>query len=313
MKSRLTLAIAVFLVLALALELVAFQVRETERAVVLTFGEATREIKEPGLYGKWPWPVEQVVRFDGRVRVLEGPLEECQTEDGKSLVVGSFVAWRVGDPLAFLKALGGVDAAERALERDLRDAQAKAIGRHPWGALVAAERERLRWDDVERDLAAALAERVVRQYRSGIAIELVGIRRLALPETTTERVFERMKAEREARAAEILSQGEAEAAALKAEAERERLLALDQAKADERRLVAEAEKAAAEHFAVFGQDQDLAIFLRKLEALKRVLAKRSTIVLDTKTPPFDLLAPSAELRTGPDVAAPGSATRGGGK
>jgi membrane protease subunit HflC len=301
-KSRLSHAVAVVLVLVLALELLAFQVRETERAVVLTFGEATREIKEPGLYAKWPWPVEQVVRFDARLRVLEGPLEECQTEDGKALLVSSFIIWRVDDPLGFLKSLGTVEQGERALERDVRDAQAKAVGRFAWGALVAAQRERHPRDEVETAIRDEHVARVARQYRAGIAVELAGIRRLALPEATRERVFERMKAEREARAAEILAQGEADAAALKADAERERLQALDQAKADERRLLAEAEKAAAEHFAVFGQDQDLAIFLRKLEALKRVLAKRSTIVLDTKAPPFDLLAP--------DGAAIGSQSKG---
>lgn len=302
MKRPVTLAVGALVVLVLGLQLVAFRVRENERAVVLTFGEATREIGDPGLYAKWPWPVEQVVWFDGRLRVLEGPLEECQTEDGKSLLVSSFVVWHVKDPLAFHKTIGSVDQGDHQLERDLRDAQSKAIGRFPWSAIVSQEREKLRWDEVEARIGEALKERVARQYRTGrdasardaVEVAFVGIRRLALPETTTERVFERMKAEREARAAEILAQGDAEAAKIKADAETEKQKALDEAAAYEKKVVAEAERAAAEHAAVYGQDEDLAIFLRKLEALKKVLAKRSTIVLDTKTPPFDLLAPKQE-------------------
>ena len=93
-RNRLTLAVAVLVVGVLLVQLVAFRVKETEHAVVKTFGKATRDVPAPGLYWKWPWPIEEVVRQDARLRVLEGPLEETTTEDRKSVLVSCFVTWR---------------------------------------------------------------------------------------------------------------------------------------------------------------------------------------------------------------------------
>ena len=56
----------VLLFVVLALVFTMFQVRETESALVLTFGKATRQITEPGLYFKWPPPIESVQKFDSR-------------------------------------------------------------------------------------------------------------------------------------------------------------------------------------------------------------------------------------------------------
>ena len=48
----------VLLIVVLALVFTMFQVRETESALVMTFGRPTRQITEPGLYFKWPAPIE---------------------------------------------------------------------------------------------------------------------------------------------------------------------------------------------------------------------------------------------------------------
>ena len=38
-----------------------FQVRQTEVAVVTTFGKFSKSILEPGLNTRWPWPVRRVL------------------------------------------------------------------------------------------------------------------------------------------------------------------------------------------------------------------------------------------------------------
>ncbi len=58
------IAITIFILLVvavMALYLVSFQVRETEFALVTTFGKPTSEITEPGWYFKWPAPIQRVV------------------------------------------------------------------------------------------------------------------------------------------------------------------------------------------------------------------------------------------------------------
>ena len=48
---------------------------------------------------------------------------------------------------------------------------------------------------------------------------------------------------------------------------------------------------AAKSFEVFKQDPDLAIFLLKLKALEQFLQSRTTLILDEKSAPLDLLRP----------------------
>ena len=59
------------------------------------------------------------------------------------------------------------------------------------------------------------------------------------------------------------------------------------------RVRAEGDAAAAEFYAVFKEQPELAEFLRKLDALRAVMKGRTTLVFDTSVPPFDLLKPGA--------------------
>ena len=65
----------------LVLYMVTFQVRFSEVAVVRTFGQIKEGgiIKEPGLYWKWPWPVQKVERYDNRVQTSSTTGEETPT------------------------------------------------------------------------------------------------------------------------------------------------------------------------------------------------------------------------------------------
>jgi len=48
-----------------------FQVRQSQMAVVTRLGRPVRVIDQPGLYGKWPWPVETALHFDRRLAFFE--------------------------------------------------------------------------------------------------------------------------------------------------------------------------------------------------------------------------------------------------
>ena len=83
--------------------LVTFQVRETESAFVTRFGKPVRELTKPGLYVKWPTPIEQVNKFDSRLRVLEaGQLSETTTKGAVPIILNTYVVWRVAEPLALI-------------------------------------------------------------------------------------------------------------------------------------------------------------------------------------------------------------------
>ena len=105
-----------------------------------------------------------------------------------------------------------------------------------------------------------------------------------------------MTAERAKMTEDILSRGKAESERIKAEADkdREELLAAADAKAKQERADGDAE--AAKHYAVFAQNPELASFLRRLDSMKTVVGENTTLIFDTKTPPFDLLSPDALQR-----------------
>jgi membrane protease subunit HflC len=287
-KNRLTVAVAVLIVVVLLLQLVAFRVKETERAVVKTFGKATRDVEAPGLYWKWPWPIEEVVRQDARLRVLEGPLDETTTEDRKSVLVSCFVTWKPGKPVEFLERHATEKDAERTLEGLLRSTQAAVIGRHPFSALIAQDRAQLRWDDLEKEIGDSLTKKARESY--AIDVVFVGIRRLALPKDTTDHVFARMRAEREEKAQTLLAQGASEAQLIRDQAEAERRDKVNAAEVDAELERARALRLSEAAYKVFEQQPDLAIELAKHEALKKALAdKRTTLVFDLSTAPFDML------------------------
>ncbi|MCD6221972.1 hypothetical protein J7K25_07450, partial [bacterium] len=50
----------------------------------------------------------------------------------------------------------------------------------------------------------------------------------------------------------------------------------------------EGDAAASKYYDIFTKNEELAIFLRKLQALEKTLKNNSTVILDSRTPPYDL-------------------------
>ena len=123
-----------------------FQVRKSEVAVVTTFGKATRPITEPGFKLKWPWPVQQVHRFDQRIQNFEGKFEQVLTADGFNVLVMVYVGWNISDPAAFFPRFGdSVRRAEESLEGLVRDAYSGVVGKHPFSHLISTDQKELKF------------------------------------------------------------------------------------------------------------------------------------------------------------------------
>lgn len=232
--------------------------------------------REPGLYFKAPWPFQKVTRYSKRLHVLEDQLQEQQTDDDRSVIVKTFVTWRIDDPYAFFKSLKTVDRAEEMLLGQLASVNG-VIGEFQFDELVNADPSVIKLDEIEVEAAQRIREQI-KDSGYGVEIESVGIRRLLLPEMVTEKVFERMKSDRNRRAADLLAQGEAEAGRIRkdAESKRERIMAFAEGRAQT--IEALGAKEAAESYAQFAVDEEFAIFLRQMQALERMLAFNSTFV-----------------------------------
>ncbi len=292
-KNVFTIMTAAIILVILVLYIIAFQVRINEHVVLTTFGKPVLVLSKPGLYWKWPWPIQSLYRFDSRLKVLDSKFEETYTRDGKNLIVTASLAWRIQKPLKFLESVGTEIEAEKNLQSILRNFKNAVIGKHPLNHFISTDPENLQFDKIEEEMLELVSKESEERY--GVAVEFIRIKEMALPGDTTEKVFERMKKERERIAERYRAEGEGEANKIKAEAENERDRILAMAEAEARIIMGEGDADAAKYYSVFSENEELAIFLRKLDALRDTLKEKTTVVLDTGMPPYDLLEGMPEL------------------
>jgi membrane protease subunit HflC len=295
MKRNSLLVIVGVLVAALFVMLqVLFTVREGEVAVVTTFGKPRPPaITQAGLYCRWPWPIQRVYHFDNRTHVLEGPFEETLTKDGKNIIVAVYAGWRIAEPIQFLERVGSPEQAERNLDGLLRNYKNTVLGQHEFANLVNVDPAAIRFEQIEKQMQDAVTPEARERY--GIAMNFIGIRKIGLPEAITEKVFQRMRAERNQMAERYRSEGEGEAIKIRALADSQRDQILARAEADAKRLRADGDAKAAQYYQAFDKNPELAMFLRKLEVMEQMLKEKATVVLSAETEPFDLLRGDSAL------------------
>ena len=208
-------------------------------------------------------------------------------KDGKNVLLSLYAGWRIQDPIKFLERVGTEGQAAAAVDGLLRAAKSTVIGRFPFASLVNADAAQLKLADIEQAILAGVQEQAGARY--GLQVDFVGLRRIGLPESITESVFARMRAERQELADRYKAEGEGESIRIRAQADAERDQLLAQAEADAKRTRAEGDAKAAEAYEVFEKNPELAMFLRKLEIMEQTLKERATVVLNVETEPFDLL------------------------
>ncbi len=293
MKNLWGLVFVVGIIAVLLFSMFSFQVRETEIVLVTRFGKPVRTIDEPGLKWKFPYPIHSLHRFDSRNQLYEGQMEETTTDGGEPIIVTSYVVWKVDDPLRFLEAVRDLKGAQDQLKGLLRNAQNSVIGQHYFSEFVNSNAGEIKIEEIEMQMQEELDMQAKRDF--GIAIREVGIKQLGVSQKVTQNVFERMRAERDRIRQATEAQGQAEATRIRTEAEAKRteLLAVAQAQAKAIRGQGDAE--AAQYYELLEADPALAMFLRDIEALKKILSEKATVVLGADTDPVRLLKEVPDL------------------
>src|SRR3989339_555125 len=211
-----TILIAVVIII-LGLYLFFFQVRETEFALVTTFGKPTEPITKPGLYFKWPAPIQNKIVFDSRMRNFEMSLDETTTKAAVPIIVNTYVIWRVADPLKFYTAVGTIKEAENKLHSLAKDTQNRVIGRHNFSEFVNSDPKKVKFIEIQSEMIDDLRQNVREDF--GIAIETLGIKQLKVSSDVSKEVFARMQAERQRKTYATIAQGQAEATKIRTEAD----------------------------------------------------------------------------------------------
>ena len=288
-RNLLTIVIGAVLVLIFALLLFLFQVRQSEVVVLTTFGKPGMTYTNAGAYFKWPWPAQQVNRFDSRIQIFEDRFSQSITADQQSLLTCVYVGWRISDAGAFLRSFrGSVPVAQSQLEGMLRSAKNAVVGKHPLSDFVNANPRQLKFDAIENEIEQAVQVQLSTNAY-GMQLEFLGFQKIGLPENVTQTVFDRMKAERQVLISAAENDGKAQAQIIESAADRQAASTVANAEAEAIRIQAQGQaEAARTTLPVFQQNPDLANFLLRLDALKLALNQKSTLIFDERTPPFDL-------------------------
>ncbi|MCK4660271.1 MAG: hypothetical protein KAV82_12180 [Phycisphaerae bacterium] len=313
MKNLPSVLAAVALLAILLLYMCTFQVRFSEVAIVKTFGKVAsvedmsaghegdmvKDVKrEPGLYLRWPWPIQSVEKFDTRIRILEDTIEETPTRDSKNLVVTTFTGWTIDDPYKFHVAYPNIKDGEEALRAKVRSHKKAIVGKHDFSEFISTDPAERHLHEIEEEMKVAFAAEALEQF--GVKTHIFGIKRLGLPQAVTKDIFENMKKMEENKAENYRTEGEAKARKIVAEAEaaRERIMAVAKRKADEIRDAGQ--RRVGEIYTAFTEHQELRIFLDKLKALEELCRERVTLILDTEIAPADLFKLDQPPATAPE-------------
>lgn len=191
--------VAGFIVLVIVYFVLSLRVfREYERGVVFTFGRFTG-IRQPGLRIIF-LGIQQMVRIDLRMRVLDVPTQDVISRDNVSVHVNAVVYYRVIDPE---KAVIQVEDFTMATSQLAQTTLRSVLGQHELDEMLA-EREKLNAD----------IQRILDEQTDawGIKVANVELKHVDLDESMIRAIAKQAEAERMRRAKVIDAEGEHQAA-----------------------------------------------------------------------------------------------------
>ena len=261
-----------------------YRVYETEKAIVLYFGELVREDVAAGLRFKWP-VAEEVKKFDSRVLTLDSVPETYYTLEKKPLIVDSFVKWRVTDVGAFYKGTSFDDLrAQRLLQERVNEGLRNQISRRDMAEVISGQRDEL-MSELRKDLDLVMRESI------GVEVLDVRVKKIDLPVEVSSTVYERMNSEREIEARQYRAEGQEQALAIRAKADRYSVVIEAEAYRESELLRGDGDAKAAEVYALaFNKDPEFYEFYRSINAYSEVFNnKGDLLVLDPSSEFFKYL------------------------
>ena len=290
-----TLLLGVIVASFFLVAIFSFQIDETETAIVTTLGTPSEKPVEPGLHMRWPYPIQDVYRFDRRVRCFSGTIakegQETSTRDNQNIIVSIFINYRIIDAKKFYSSLVTISKGEAQLNNWMRGVTLEVFGRYNFGQLVNVNSEKMRLTQIQNEILKKIS---IQAKPSGIEISFVGINSLNIPESISKSVFDRMIQERKVEAEKFLAEGRSEAQRIITEINRKRDDELAKATAKAKEIRAQGDADAAKYYATYRKSPELAAFLRKLDSLRTIMKSKTTLILDTNSAPFDVFKMDAE-------------------
>ncbi|WP_070120514.1 protease modulator HflC [Bacillus marinisedimentorum] len=268
-----------------------FIVKEGEYRVVRQFGEVVRIESTPGLNFKIPF-VQSVSTLNKKQMIYDVEEAEINTRDKKRMIIDNYAVWKIDEPKKMISNARTVENAEAKMAEFIF-------------SVVRAELGQLNYDEIindEKSSRGSLNDRVKDRVNKmlardnyGISVIDVRMKRIDLPDENEQSVFKRMISERESKAQEYLSMGDAQKNRVIAKTDQEVTEMLAKAEAQAETIRAEGEGEAAKIYnSAYGKDPTFYGFYRTLESYKTTIDGQTMIILPADSPYASLLMGGVE-------------------
>ena len=143
MNPRMMQALTLTLLFITVLSSTAYTIRETQRGVLIQFGEIIDADLKPGLGFKLPF-MHEIRKFDARTQVTDSERTEYLTQENKFLIVDSYVLWKVADVKKYFTVTSGDSAkAEILLLARVKDSLKNKVSERTVHEVVAGQRDQM--------------------------------------------------------------------------------------------------------------------------------------------------------------------------
>ncbi|MCI2048823.1 MAG: protease modulator HflC [Lachnospiraceae bacterium] len=258
--------------------------------VITQFGKVIRVNSEPGLTFKVPF-LQGKTSIPKYRMVSDLVPSDVTTKDKKVMNVDSFVIWDIQDPVKYMISLGGDDTKAESRLGNVVYNSIKTV-------MSATNQE-----DIISGRNGALAQSITKNIGTqmdpyGIHVYAVETKKLDLPDSNKEAVYQRMISERNNIAAQYTANGEYQSSLIHNDTDKTVSETLSKADADAEKVKAQGE---AEYMKILSDaynNEDKADFynyVRSLDALKASLkGTNKTIILDKDSEFARILSGTAE-------------------
>ncbi len=267
---------SIIVIMALAIMLASnslYVIKETERAVMLKFGEVVRADIPPGIHWKVPF-MNSIRKFEGRILTVDSQPERFFTKEQKALIVDSYAKFRVLDTAKYYTATNGEEArATGLLAQRINNSLRNQVATRTVKQVISGER-----DQLMIDLMAELGNVV--ELELGVKLVDVRVKQIDLPLDVSESVYQRMNAEREKEAREHRSEGRELAEGIQAAADREVTVIRAEAYREAEQIRGDGDAESTRTYAeAFTQDPEFYSFTRSLRAYQDAFQNSGDIML----------------------------------
>lgn len=207
--------------------------RENEYKLIRQFGRVERVVTQAGISFKIPF-IESVDTVPKEILLYDLPASDVITSDKKTMIIDSYVLWRVTDPLKFAQTLSySVSNAENRIDTWVYNAMKNTISSMKQDEVIKSRDGKMTVTVQEDEVVAGSNDLVLEQKEEivqiksltdeimdhigtiydqyGIEIMAVEVKKLDLPDDNKQAVYTRMISERENIAAQYIAEGQSEA------------------------------------------------------------------------------------------------------